>query len=91
MIVCSEHFVDIAIALGENIGGLSAMEATDMALEAIWRLSQDIGIPSGLKELGVKEKDLPILAENAMKDACGLTNPRKATKEEIIQIFKEAM
>ncbi|RLD16055.1 L-threonine dehydrogenase [candidate division KSB1 bacterium] len=91
MIACPERFVDIAIALGENVEGLSTMEAADVALEAIQRLSQDIGIPSGLKELGVKEEDLPILAENAMKDACGLTNPRKATKEEIIQIFKEAM
>lgn len=91
MIACPERFVDIAIALGENVEGLSTMEAADLALEAIQRLSQDIGIPSGLKELGVKEEDLPILAENAMKDACGLTNPRKATKEDIIQIFKNAM
>lgn len=91
MIACPERFVDIAIALGENVKGLSTMEAADVALEAIQRLSQDIGIPSGLKELGVKEEDLPILAENAMKDACGLTNPRKATKEDIIQIFKNAM
>lgn len=91
MIACPERFVDIAIALGENVKGLSTMEAADVALEAIQRLSQDIGIPSGLKELGVKEEDLPILAENAIKDACGLTNPRKATKEDIIQIFKNAM
>lgn len=91
MIACPERFVNIAIALGENVEGLSTMEAADVALEAIQRLSQDIGIPSGLKELGVKKEDLPILAKNAMKDACGLTNPRKATKEEIIQIFKNAM
>ncbi|MHB2154833.1 iron-containing alcohol dehydrogenase [Calditrichota bacterium GD2] len=91
MIACPERFVDIAKALGENIEGLSTIEAADVALEAIQRLSSDIGIPSGLKELGVKEEDLPTLADNAMKDACGLTNPRKATKEEIIQIFKNAM
>ncbi|MHB2150709.1 iron-containing alcohol dehydrogenase [Calditrichota bacterium LG25] len=91
MIACPERFVDIAKALGENVEGLSTIEAADVALEAIQRLSSDIGIPSGLKELGVKEEDLPTLADNAMKDACGLTNPRKATKEEIIQIFKNAM
>ena len=34
---------------------------------------------------------MPILAENAMKDTCGLTNPRKATEKEIIQIYKNAM
>lgn len=91
LIACPERFVDIAIAIGENVEGLSTIEAADKALEAIQRLSKDIGIPSGLKELGAKEEDLPILARNAMKDACGLTNPRKATKEEIIQIYKHAM
>jgi alcohol dehydrogenase len=91
LIACPERFVDIAVALGEKVEGLSTMEAADKALAAIQRLSSDIGIPSGLKELGVKEEDLPILAENAMKDACGLTNPRRATKEEIIAIFKAAM
>lgn len=92
MIACPERFVDIAIAMGENVEGLSTIEAAEKALEAIQRLSRDIGIPSGLKELGVKEEDLSILAENAMKDACGLTNPRKANKEDdIIQIFRSAM
>jgi len=91
LIACPECFMDIAIAMGENVEDLPTMEAADQALEAIQRLSRDIGIPSGLKELGVKEGDLPILAGNAMKDACGLTNPRKATKEEIIQIYKNAM
>jgi len=91
LIACPERFVDIAIAMGKNVEGLSTMEAADKALEAIQRLSRDIGIPSGLKELDVKEEDLPILAGNAMKDACGLTNPRKATKEEMLQIYKHAM
>jgi alcohol dehydrogenase len=91
LIACPERFADIAVAMGEKVEGLSTIEAADMALEAIRRLSGDIGIPSGLKELGVKEEDMPILAENAMKDACGVTNPRKATKEEIIQIYKNAM
>jgi alcohol dehydrogenase len=77
--------------MGENVEGLSTMEAVDKAIEAIVRLSKDVGIPSGLKELGVKEEDFPTLADNALKDACGFTNPRKATKEQIIQIYKNAM
>ena len=91
IIACPEKFVDIAIALGENVEGLSVMEAADVALEAIENLSNDVGIPSGLKELGVKEEDLSTLADNALKDACGLTNPRIATKEQIIAIYKNAM
>ena len=91
MIACPERFAEIAVAMGENIEGLSVIEAADLAMESIKKLSEDVGIPSGLKELGVKEEDLPTLADNALKDACGLTNPRIASKEDIIQIYKNAM
>lgn len=91
MIACLDRFADIAVAMGENIEGLSVIEAADLALESIKRLSKDVGIPSGLKEIGVKEEDLPTLADNALKDVCGLTNPRIATKDDIIQIYKNAM
>ncbi|MCP5774842.1 L-threonine dehydrogenase, partial [Klebsiella pneumoniae] len=49
------------------------------------------GIPSGLTELNVKEADLAIMAENAQKDACMLTNPRKASHAQVVDIFKAAM
>ncbi|GBC59505.1 alcohol dehydrogenase [Desulfonema ishimotonii] len=86
-----DRFGDIATAMGEDVTDLSAREAADVALEAIKVLSADVGIPSGLAELGVKEEDLPIMAENAQKDACGLTNPRCATLEDVIQIYKNAL
>jgi len=86
-----DRFGDIAIAMGENIAGLSKREAADRALESIKKLSADVGIPSGLDELGVKEEDLPTMAENAQKDACGLTNPRCPTLEDVIQIYKNAL
>ncbi len=86
-----ERFVDIAEAMGEEVAGLSAREAADKALTAIEKLAADIGIPAGLTELGVKEEDLKIMAENAQKDACMLTNPRTATLEQVIQIYKNAM
>ena len=85
------RFVDIAEAMGENVDGLSPRAAADKALEAIKKLSSDVGIPSGLKELGVKEKDLKTMAENAQKDACGFTNPRCPTLDDVIQIYKWAM
>jgi len=91
VLACPERFVNIAIAMGETVQGFSVMEAADKAIESIRKLSKDVGIPSGLKELGVKEEDFPILAENALKDACGFTNPRKATKEDIIELYKAAM
>jgi alcohol dehydrogenase len=86
-----DRFVDIATAMGENVEGLSPRAAADLAIEAIRKLSADVGIPSGLKELGVKEKDLKTMAENAQKDACGFTNPRCPTLEDVIQIYKSAL
>ncbi len=86
-----ERFRDIAVALGENVDGISVRDAAEKALTAIQKLSSDVGIPADLTELGVKEQDLKTMAENAMKDACALTNPRKATLEDIIQIFKNAL
>jgi alcohol dehydrogenase len=91
MIAKMDRFVDIAVAMGEKVDHLSVRAAADKALEAIQTLSSDIGIPSGLDELGVKEQDLKIMAENAQKDACGLTNPRCPKLEDVIQIYKNAL
>ncbi len=91
LIACPQRFADIAVALGENICGLSTVEAGQKAIDRIKSLSASIGIPANLTELGVKEADLKIMSENAKKDACQLTNPRKATLDEVIQIFKNAL
>ena len=45
----------------------------------------------GLEQLGVKADDFNLLAENALKDACGFTNPKQASHEEIVAIFRTAM
>ncbi len=91
MIAKMERFVDIAMAMGEPVGGLSVRAAAEKALEAITTLSQDVGIPRGLKELGVKKEDIPIMAQNAQKYACGLTNPRCPTLEDVIMIYENAL
>ncbi|MTI13986.1 L-threonine dehydrogenase [Sansalvadorimonas verongulae] len=88
--VCPEKLARVAAAMGVDISGISDREGADNALTEIQGLAMDIGIPDGLNELGVKEKDFPTLADNALKDACGLTNPIQATKEEIIEIFQGA-
>ncbi len=85
-----ERFRDIAEALGEEVYGLSVTEAANRAIAAIKTLSASIDIPANLKVLGVKPEDFDIMAENAKKDVCQLTNPRKATKEQVIEIFRQA-
>ena len=77
--------------MGVNIEGLTVTEAAFEAINAIRTLSASIGIPTGLAELKVKEADLAVMSENAQKDACMLTNPRKATHEQVVNIFKAAM
>jgi len=90
--VVPHRFVAIAKAMGQHVDGLCTTEASKKAIAAIRALSADIGIPAGLKELkGFNEKDIPTLATNALKDACGLTNPKQATQAEIEGIFKAAI
>ncbi|VVS94705.1 iron-containing alcohol dehydrogenase [Desulfoluna spongiiphila] len=86
-----DRFVDIAIAMGENVEGLSTREAAELAITAIQTLSRDIGIPENLTALGVKKEDLPTMAENAQKDACGVTNPRRPSLEDVIEIYIAAL
>jgi alcohol dehydrogenase len=85
------RFKDIAHAMGVETQHLDAQKGAAAAITAIRKLSADVGIPSGLVELGVKADDIPTLAANAMKDACGFTNPRPANQDEIEQIFHTAM
>ncbi|APG24617.1 MULTISPECIES: iron-dependent methanol dehydrogenase [Syntrophotalea] len=91
LIACPDRFADIADFMGVNTEGLSVIEAAAAGIEAIRELSASIGIPAGLTELNVKEADLKTMAENAQKDACMLTNPRKATLDQVIAIYKAAM
>ncbi len=91
LIAAAKRLGDVAVALGERIDGLAPVDAAAKGIAAIRKLSGSIGIPAGLKELGVKEADLPTMAENAKKDACQLTNPRTATLQQVVDIFKAAM
>lgn len=89
--VCPARLLDVAKAMGVNVEGMTAEQGAEAALEAIQSLSKDVGIPAGLKELGAKDEDIAVLADNALKDACGFTNPKQATHEEISAIFAAAM
>ncbi len=92
-----EKFAEMAVHFGEDITGLSQRDAAELAVEAMARLSADVGIPAGLVDLGkmygkdVKEADIPTMTANAQKDVCGLTNPRRAKDAEIAAIYKTAL
>lgn len=89
--VCSERLKDVANSLGVDVTDMTAEQGADAAISAINKLSKEVGIPAGLEILGAKVEDISLLADNALKDVCGLTNPKQATHEEICQIFLAAM
>ncbi|MBR9789191.1 L-threonine dehydrogenase [Vibrio sp. J1-1] len=89
--VCPERLTDVAKAMGVNVEGMSPEQGAAAAIDAIVTLAKDVGIPAGIKELGAKLEDIPTLADNALKDACGFTNPKQATHDEISAIFEAAM
>lgn len=91
LIAKTERYAHIASYLGENIDGLSEYEAAQKGIKVIERLAVDLDIPSGFAEMGAKEEDITILAENAMKDVTAATNPRTPTLEEVKQIIQNAM
>lgn len=90
MISNPKKFADIAEFMGENISGLSVMEAAEKAINAMFRLSEDVGIPKSLKEMGVKQEDFDHMAELALLDGNAFSNPRKGNAKDIINIFKAA-
>lgn len=88
---CREKFRDVAEAMGVDTTGMSIEEANREAIRAIKDLSKSVGIPSGLAELGVKEEDLKLMSENALKDVCAGGNPKDVDLNSTIAIFKAAM
>ena len=88
--VSAARLKDCAKAMGVDVTGLSDEVGAKACIAAIKTLSKDIGIPAGLAELGMKDEDVTTLSENALKDACGLTNPRPASLTEIEAIFRAA-
>lgn len=88
-----QKFANIAEAMGENINGLSLLEASDKACTAIRKLCQDIQIPT-IRELDIDqdtfERLLPKMADDAMSSGSPGNNPRSVTKEEIIRLYKKA-
>ena len=89
--VCPARLKEVAVSLGVDVTGMSVEQGANAAISAIETLSLHVGIPVGLALLGVNKDDIPLLAENALKDVCGLTNPKQASHDDICQIYLSAM
>lgn len=81
----------IAQAMGvEGTENMSQEEYRKAAIDAVRKLSEDVGIPKDLKEI-VKPEDIPFLAQSAYDDACRPGNPRETSVEEITDLYKSLM
>ncbi len=85
------RLAEVARALGVDTAEMDVHAAAQAAIAAIRQLSADVDIPPTLSALGARHEDIPTLAANALKDACGLTNPRRAEQNELEEIFAAAM
>ena len=87
-----ERYREIARAMGvPNVDEMNQEAYRNAAIEAVAKLSSDVGIPTKLSELGVQEKDIDFLAESALNDACTPGNPREVTKEQIAEIYRSIL
>lgn len=86
-----EKYREIAkvLQLAEKDADLETVR--DAACNEISRLSEAVGIPKTISELGVKEEDIPQVAADALKDVCTPGNPREVEVAEIIALYRSLM
>lgn len=85
-----EKYREIARAMGvSGVDSMSSAEYCKAAIDAVAKLSADVGIPSKLE--AIREEDLPFLAESAYADACRPGNPRDTNVEDITALFRKLM
>ena len=84
-------YVDIAKALGVYKDGMTQQKAADAACAEIDNLSRLVGIPTHLSELGITEKDIDALADQAIVDVCTPGNPREVTRDDIVALYKQIL
>ena len=85
-----QKFADIAQAMGVNIHELSVEVAAQKVLELVEQLSDDLGVPKYLDDVGASKDKIPELVERAMRDNPITTNPRPATPKDVEQLFLES-
>lgn len=86
-----EKFREIARAMGvSGVDEMSPAEYRKAAVDSVRRLSEDVGIPQTLREIGVRQEDLDALADAAMADVCTGGNPRPCTKELVLGVYRTA-
>ena len=87
--VVTERLAQVAVAMGVDTTGMSTDEAADAAIAAVKQLSVDVNIPTVCE--AITEEELDTLTKDAMADACFPGNPREATYDDVMGMFRQIM
>lgn len=88
---CIAKYRRIAEAMGVDTAAMNDDEAAQAACNAVKQLSQTVGIPATLTELGITENDIPALTAQALEDVCTPGNPRPVTGEDVTGIYRSLL
>ena len=84
-----ERYARMALAMGADVRGLDPLEAAQAGIEELYRLTEDVGIPT-MQELGFSEDEIPMLARIAYEDPQTVGNPREVTVADYEEIYLNA-
>lgn len=85
------RFVNIAKAMNIDVETMDEESASLEAINAIRQLNKRVGIPSGFSKLGIKEDDIEGWLDKVLSDPCAPCNPRNASREEIRELYMQAL
>ncbi len=86
-----DRFIPLAAAAGLQVRGMPGEEAGYLLADLVRSVGDQLGIPRGLADLGVREADIDTLAHNALADACLATNPRLASQQDLAALLRAAL
>jgi alcohol dehydrogenase class IV len=86
-----DRFIPLALAAGLKVEGMPGGEAAEMLADHVRSLADEVGVPAGLRHLGVSEENIGHLAMSTLGDACLSTNPRSADRRDVEALFLAAL
>jgi alcohol dehydrogenase len=88
---CMERFAEIADAMGVKTEGLTLRDGARKAVDEVRSLLQDVGLPDRMSVLGITDQHFKEMAADAAKSPPYLSNPRRCTVEELVELYQKAL
>lgn len=90
LIANPQKYARVALAMGENVQGMTELDAAGRAIDVIKRLCRDLGIPEKLRDIKATEDKLPALAQLCAEAGYNRWNPRHSTYNDFLALFQKA-